>query len=59
MAARRLHDHLQRVTRKVKTMPAVGNKKFEYTKAGMKKAKDYAKKTGKPMKKKSMMGKYS
>jgi len=28
-------------------MPKVGTKKFSYTKAGMKKAKSYAKKTGK------------
>lgn len=34
------------------TMPKVGKKKFSYTKAGMKKAKAYAKKTGKKMKKK-------
>ena len=33
-------------------MPKVGKKKFSYTKAGMKKAKAYAKKTGKKMKKK-------
>lgn len=30
----------------------VGNKKFAYTKAGKKKAKAYAKKSGKKMKKK-------
>ena len=35
-------------------MPQVGKKKFAYTKAGKKKAKAYAKKTGKKMKK----GKY-
>ena len=28
-------------------MPKVGKKKFDYTKKGKKKAKDYAKKTGK------------
>ncbi len=32
-------------------MPQVGKKKFNYTKAGKKKAKAYAKKTGKKMKK--------
>ena len=32
-------------------MPAVGKRKFPYTKSGKKKAKDYAKKTGKKMKK--------
>jgi|TARA_R100000005_G_C4838414_1_gene111151 hypothetical protein len=31
-------------------MPMVGKKKFSYTKAGKKKAKAYAKKTGKKMK---------
>jgi hypothetical protein len=31
-------------------MPMVGGKEYAYTKAGMKKAKDAAKKTGKPMK---------
>ena len=30
-------------------MPKVGKKKFAYTKAGKKKAKAYAKKTGKKM----------
>ena len=35
-------------------MPMVGKKKYPYTKAGKKKAKAYAKKTGKKMKK----GKY-
>ena len=35
-----------------KTMPMVGNKKFAYTKAGKKKAKAYAKKSGKKMTKK-------
>jgi hypothetical protein len=30
-------------------MPMVGKKKFSYTKAGKKKAKAYAKKTGKKM----------
>jgi len=33
-------------------MPSVGKKKFPYTAAGKKKAASYAKKTGKPMKKK-------
>ena len=33
-------------------MPTVGKKKFRYTKSGMAKAKNYAKKTGKKMKKK-------
>ncbi len=33
-------------------MPMVGKKKFSYTKAGKKKAKAYAKKTGKKMKSK-------
>lgn len=33
-------------------MPKVGNKMFAYTKAGQKKAKAYAKKTGKKMTKK-------
>lgn len=33
-------------------MPKVGNKHFEYTKAGAKKAKEYAAKTGKKMKSK-------
>ena len=32
-------------------MPQVGKKKFSYTKAGKKKAKAYAKKTGKKIKK--------
>ena len=32
-------------------MPQVGKKKLRYTKAGKKKAKAYAKKTGKKMKK--------
>ena len=32
-------------------MPQVGKKKFAYTKAGKKKAKSYAKKSGKKMKK--------
>ena len=32
-------------------MPRVGTKKFAYTKAGKKKARAYAKKTGKRMKK--------
>ena len=32
-------------------MPQVGKKKFAYTKAGKKKAKMYAKKTGKKIKK--------
>ena len=31
-------------------MPMVGKEKFKYTKAGKKKAKAYAKKTGKKMK---------
>ena len=31
-------------------MPKVGNKHFSYDKKGRKKAKDYAKKTGKPIK---------
>ena len=31
-------------------MPNVGNKKFGYGSSGMKKAKAYASKTGKPMK---------
>ena len=30
-------------------MPMVGGKKYDYTKAGMKKAKEAAKKTGKKM----------
>lgn len=34
-------------------MPMVGKKKFSYTKAGQKKAKAYAKKTGKKMRRKS------
>tara|TARA_R100001086_G_scaffold148704_1_gene78729 strand:+ start:380 stop:490 length:111 start_codon:yes stop_codon:yes gene_type:complete len=34
-------------------MPTVGKKKFAYTKAGKKKAKSYAKKTGKKVKKKA------
>ena len=33
-------------------MPMVGKKKFAYTKAGAKKAKAYAKKTGKKMRSK-------
>jgi hypothetical protein len=33
-------------------MPKVGKKKFPYTKSGMAKAKSYAKKTGRKMKKK-------
>ncbi len=33
-------------------MPKVGKKKFPYSKAGVAKAKNYAKKTGKKMKKK-------
>ena len=33
-------------------MPKVGKKKFPYSKAGMAKAKNYAKKTGKKIKKK-------
>ena len=33
-------------------MPMVNGKKFSYSKAGKKKAKAYAKKTGKKMKKK-------
>ena len=33
-------------------MPTVGKKKFAYTKAGKKKAKAYAKKTGRKIKKK-------
>ena len=33
-------------------MPQVGKKKFSYTKTNKKKAKAYAKKTGKKMKKK-------
>tara|TARA_B100000214_G_C23953322_1_gene621539 strand:+ start:1380 stop:1511 length:132 start_codon:yes stop_codon:yes gene_type:complete len=37
---------------KEKDMPTVGNKKYPYTKSGMKAAKKAAKKTGKPMKKK-------
>jgi len=32
-------------------MPKVGKRKFPYTKAGKKKAKSFAKKTGKKMKK--------
>jgi hypothetical protein len=32
-------------------MPNVSGKKFSYDKAGMKAAAEYAKKTGKPMKK--------
>lgn len=32
-------------------MPAVGKRKFPYTKSGKKKAKSFAKKTGKKMKK--------
>ena len=32
-------------------MPSVGKKKFSYGKKGMAAAKNYAKKTGKPMKK--------
>ena len=31
-------------------MPNVGNRHFSYDKEGRKKAKDYAKKTGKPIK---------
>tara|TARA_Y100000114_G_C11736648_1_gene316556 strand:+ start:635 stop:766 length:132 start_codon:yes stop_codon:yes gene_type:complete len=31
-------------------MPKIGNKRFGYGAAGMKKAKAYASKTGKPMK---------
>ena len=34
-------------------MPMVGGKKYDYTKAGMKKAKEAAKKTGKKMMTKS------
>ena len=34
-------------------MPVVGKKKFPYTKTGKKKAKVYAKKTGKKVKKKA------
>ena len=33
-------------------MPMVGKKKFSYTKSGQKKAKAYAKKTGKKMRSK-------
>ena len=33
-------------------MPMVGKKKFKYTKAGIKKAKTYAKKKGKKLKSK-------
>lgn len=33
-------------------MPMVGKKKFSYTKAGKKKAKSYAKKTGRKVKSK-------
>lgn len=32
-------------------MPKVGDKKFPYTKSGMKQAKSYARKTGQKMKK--------
>lgn len=38
---------MQRRKIKEKLMPRVGNKKFAYTAAGKKKAKAYAKKTGK------------
>ena len=38
-------------------MPMVGGKKYDYTKAGMKKAKEAAKKTGKKMTTKSSYGK--
>ena len=38
-------------------MPGVGKKTFDYTKKGMKDAKKEAKKTGKPMKRKSLMNK--
>jgi len=37
-------------------MPKVGTKKFAYTKAGMKKAKQYAKKSGKKVMKKPSKG---
>jgi hypothetical protein len=37
-------------------MPKVGTKKFAYTKAGMKKAKQYAKSSGKKVQKKSPKG---
>jgi hypothetical protein len=38
-------------------MPMVGGKKYDYTKAGMKKAKAAAKKTGKKMTTKKSYGK--
>ena len=38
-------------------MPMVGGKKYDYTKAGMKKAKEAAKKTGKKMMTKTSYGK--
>ena len=37
-------------------MPKVGKKKFSYTKAGMKKAKQYAKSSGKKVQKKAPKG---
>ena len=37
-------------------MPKFGTKKFPYTKSGMKKAKVYAKSTGKKVKKKPSKG---
>jgi hypothetical protein len=39
-------------TKKEKTMPMVGKKKFAYTKKGKAAAKKYAKKSGKKMKSK-------
>ena len=37
-------------------MPKVGTKKFAYTKAGMKKAKQFAKTSGKKVQKKPLKG---